>query len=150
MHKLYIYFFVVTVAFISCKESAASKVKQNNVEKAKERDLKSESLPVAKFDTEVYDFGTIMEGDVVETSFVITNNGKSDLIITNAKASCGCTVPTWPKEPIKAGASGTIEVKFNSRGKKNKQSKAITLTTNTANGREIVKITGFITPKEKK
>ena len=54
------------------------------------------------------------------------------------------------KNPIKAGASGKIDVKFNSRGKKNKQSKAITLTTNTAKGREFVKITGFVTPKEKK
>ena len=98
MHKLFIYFFVVAVACISCKKSAASKVKQNNVEIAKERDLKSESLPVATFDTEVYDFGTILEGDVVETSFVITNTGKSDLIISDAKASCGCTVPTWPKK----------------------------------------------------
>lgn len=150
MKKAYLYLVLVIFVAVSCKESAASKVKQDNVEKAKERDLKSESLPVIKFDKEVYDFGTINEGDVVEASFEVTNTGKSDLIITSAKASCGCTVPTWPKEPIKTGASAKIEVKFNSSGKKNKQTKAITLTTNTANGREYVKITGFVTPKEKK
>lgn len=150
MKKAYLLVVLLAVIAVSCKESAASKVKQDNIEKAKERDLKSENLPVVQFDKEVYDFGTINEGDIVEASFEVTNTGKSDLIITSAKASCGCTVPSWPKDPIKTGESAKIEVKFNSKGKKNKQTKAITLTTNTANGREFVKISGFVTPKEKK
>jgi hypothetical protein len=150
MKKTIILLVAVLLLHVSCKESAASKVKTANVEKAKERDVAAESLPVVSFDKEVFDFGTIDEGDIVETSFEVTNVGKSDLIISKAKASCGCTVPTWPKEAIKPGETATIEVKFNSRGKKNKQSKAITLTTNTINGREIVKISGFVTPKEKK
>jgi len=149
MKKILIPILVFTLGLTSCKESAASKVKQESVEKAKERDLKNESLPVAKFDKVEFDFGTIAEGDVVETSFVVTNSGKSNLVISNATASCGCTIPTWPKEPIKVGETAEIKVKFNSRGKRNKQSKAITLTTNTINGKEILKIKGFVTPKEK-
>ncbi len=150
MKKTIILLVAVLALHVSCKESAVSKVKSVNIEKAKERDIAAESLPIVSFDKEEFDFGTIDEGDIVETSFEVTNIGKSDLIISKAKASCGCTVPTWPKEAIKPGASAKIEVKFNSRGKKNKQSKAITLTTNTIKGREILKISGFVTPKEKK
>lgn len=143
---------LVTIAFvsISCKESASSKVKDQNVEIAKERDVKIENLPVISFDQVSYDFGKINEGDVVETSFMITNTGKSDLIIAKASATCGCTIPDWPKEAIKPGESAPMDVKFNSSGKRNKISKTITLVTNTEAGKETVKITGFVNPKENK
>lgn len=140
---------VALVAF-SCKDSAASKVKKENLEKAKERDDASTKLPIASFDKTEFDFGTIDEGDVVETIFVLTNKGKTDLLISNAKGSCGCTVPTWTRKPIKPGESTEIGVKFNSRNKKNKQSKTVTLTTNTLNGKEVLRVKGTVTPKEKK
>jgi hypothetical protein len=132
---------------ISCKETSASKVKVKNIELAKKRDLILADFPIASFDKVTYDFGSIRYDELVETTFVVTNTGKADLIISNAKASCGCTVPKWPKEPIKVGDSAKIEVKFNPKGKKNKQSKSITLTTNTANGEEVLRIKGFINPK---
>ncbi|WP_139959142.1 DUF1573 domain-containing protein [Flavicella sediminum] len=142
---------VLSIVVLSCKDKAVSKVKTENVEQAKERDHQSTLLPVAQFDKTVHNFGVINEGDEIETTFVLTNTGKSDLIISNAKGSCGCTVPTWPKdEPVKPGASVEIGVKFNSRGKKNKQSKTVTLTTNTINGKEVLTIKGEVTPKEKK
>lgn len=150
MKKIILALITVALIGVSCKKSATSKVKDQNVEVAKERDLKSENLPVIGFDKVAYDFGTIDEGDSIETTFLITNNGKSDLLISNARATCGCTIPTWPKEAIKPGESSPMQVKFNSRGKRNKISKTITLTTNTALGKETVKITGFVTPKEKK
>jgi hypothetical protein len=150
MNKIILALITIALVSVSCKESAASKVKDQNIEIAKERDLKSENLAVVAFDKVTYDFGTIDEGDTIETTFIITNTGKSDLLIANAKATCGCTIPTWPKEAIKPGESSPMQVKFNSRGKKNKISKTITLTTNTGYGRETVKITGFVTPKEKK
>ena len=140
----------IALSVVSCKESAASKVKKENVETAKERDVAYLKLPVVSFDKASYDFGKINEGDVVETSFVITNIGKSDLIIKKASATCGCTIPDWPKEAIKPGESAPMKVKFNSRGKRNKISKTITLVTNTESGKETVKITGFVNPKEKK
>ena len=101
-------------------------------------------------DKKVYDFGTVNEGDLVETSFFVTNSGKTDLVITRAKGSCGCTVPTWPKEPIKPGKTGEIKVKFNTNGKPNRQQKTVTLTTNTESGREVLTIKGSVTPKAKK
>ena len=150
MYKLIITLFTIALVSVSCKKSAVSKVKNENIELAKERDLNNKILPLVSFDKITYDFGTIDEGEIVETTFLMKNIGKSDLVVTNAKSTCGCTVPSWPKEAVKPGESAPIHVKFNSSGKKNKISKTITLTTNTGAGRETVKITGFVTPKEKK
>ena len=144
--------FVVSAGLlVSCGQgNASSKVKKENVENAEKRDNTiGLGAPVISFDKEDYDFGTVNEGDIVETTFVVTNTGKSDLVITHAQASCGCTVPEWPKEPIAPGKTGEIKVKFNTNGKPNKQSKSITLTTNTEKGREVIKIHGMVTPKNK-
>ena len=72
------------------------------------------------------------------------------MVITNAKASCGCTVPVWPREAIKPGKTGEVKVKFNTAGKPNRQQKTITLTTNTESGREVLTLKGSVTPKAKK
>lgn len=140
-----------TVLFISCSETnASSKVKKENLDSAKKRDVEiSKGAASISFDKMEYDFGTVNEGDMVETTFVITNSGKTDLVISNAKPSCGCTVPTWPREPIKPGESSELLVKFNTAGKPNRQSKTVTLTTNTATGREVVRLKGMVTPKAK-
>ena len=147
---------IVTVVFmaivmVSCgKEKESSKIKQENLEEAAKRDEDiGKGISEIVFDKEVHDFGTVNEGDIVEHNFLVTNSGKSNLIITKAKASCGCTVPTWPKEPIAPGESAEVSVKFDTKGKANKQSKTITLTTNTSKGIETVKITGMVTPKIK-
>ncbi|NQW36258.1 MAG: DUF1573 domain-containing protein [Flavobacteriales bacterium] len=146
--KKYSILFLISIIFLaSCKENVASKIKSDNLVKAQERDLKLDTeVPVMSFDKKDFDFGTINENDVVETVFNFTNTGKTDLIITNASATCGCTIPEWPKEPIKPGGVGTIKVKFNSRGKKNKQNKTVTLSTNTRDGKELLKITAQVTP----
>ena len=68
-----------------------------------------------------HDFGVMDEGDVVTYYFEFTNTGAEPLILDKCKGSCGCTVPQCPKNPIAPGESGSIEVKFNSKGKKNKQ-----------------------------
>jgi hypothetical protein len=83
------------------------------------------------FDQTKFDFGEMNQGDVVHHSFSFTNTGSNPLLITNAVGSCGCTVPTYPKEPIAPGGKGTIEVQFNSAGKKDMQDKTVTLTANT-------------------
>lgn len=147
---LIILILVVSLLF-SCKnDNAKAKVNQENVEKAKARDIEiKNNIATVTFDKSIYDFGTVNEGEIVKTTFVVTNTSKSDLIITNAQASCGCTVPTWPKNPIKPGDTGNIEVAFNTNGKPNKQSKTITLTTNTESGREVLTLKGSVIPKTK-
>ncbi len=145
--------FFIAITIVSCgdKANASSKIKKENLLKAEKRDNEiSKGAPVIKFNEEVYDFGTVDEGDIVEKSFVVTNTGKTNLVITNAKATCGCTVPTWPKEAIEPGTSAEVKVKFNTSGKTNKQSKTVTLYTNTSKGIETIKVTGMVTPKNKK
>lgn len=137
------------VSLTSCKENVASKINKSNLEVAKERDYKmDEGAAGLTFDRANHDFGVITEGDVVETTFAFKNTGKSELIITNATSTCGCTIPEWPKEPIPVGGVGEIKVKFNSANKSNKVTKTITLTTNTPSGKESVVIKTEIKPKE--
>ena len=97
-----------------------------------------------------WDFGTIDEGDVVTHVFKFTNTGDEPLILDRCKGSCGCTVPQCPKEPIAPGAEGEIEVKFNSKGKKNNQTKTVTINANTDPGQTILKIKAFVNPAETK
>ena len=83
------------------------------------------------------------------TIFTFKNTGNEPLIISNAKAGCGCTVPQWPKEPIAPGESGTIAVKFNSKGKPGKQTKRVTLTMNTTPNTKQLRLSGLVNPASK-
>lgn len=139
---------LLSLAFVSCKDNASAKIDSTNLESAKERDAKiSLGSAIIEFDTRNYDFGTVNEGDVVEGIFKVANKGKTDLIITSASASCGCTVPEWPKDAIKPGDAAEIKFSFNSKGRTGKQSKTITLQTNTENVTETLRISGTVAPK---
>jgi len=91
-----------------------------------------------------YNFNTIKQGESVTREFVFTNNGKEDLIITNATGSCGCTVPVWPKEPIKKGGKANIKVTFNSAGKMGAQDKTVTITSNAKNSPVVLHLRGTV------
>jgi len=150
MKKIIIASVLMAVFVASCKENVTNKINKEKLEVAKQRDYKmNEGAAAIAFSKNEHDFGVINEGDIVETTFSFTNTGKSELIITKATATCGCTVPEWPREPIAVGDSGSIKVKFNSSGKPNKQNKTVTLTTNTAKGKETVVIKAQVTPKQK-
>ncbi|MEO1625029.1 MAG: DUF1573 domain-containing protein [Bacteroidota bacterium] len=99
-----------------------------------------------EFKEEVHDFGTVREGEVVKHTFTFTNTGTVPLVINNAKSTCGCTVPKWPKEPIAPGESGKIKVRFNTKSKFNKQDKPVTITANTYPANTVVRLTGFVEP----
>ncbi len=103
-----------------------------------------------QFEKTEHDFGKIKQGDEAETKFKFTNTGKEPLIIENAQGSCGCTVPSYPKEPIAPGATGEILVKFNSAGKSNAQQKTVTLTANTEPIQTTLTIKAFVEAVEKK
>jgi len=84
-----------------------------------------------EFSKETHDYGTVKYGADGTCTFDFTNTGSEPLIISNAKGSCGCTVPEWPKEPIAPGKSGEIKVVFDSNGKSGAQSKRVTIVSNT-------------------
>lgn len=97
-----------------------------------------------KFESEEYDFGTITQGESVTYEFKFTNTGNEPLIISKAEGSCGCTVPTYPKEPIMKNQSGFIKVTFNSTGKSGVQDKTVTLTSNASQNPMIIHIKGTV------
>ena len=88
-------------------------------------------VPEFNFASETFDFGAIPEGDVIDHVFTFTNTGEAPLIIQSASASCGCTVPSYSKEPVPVGGTGEIAVRFNSKGKKGNQAPTVTVTANT-------------------
>ena len=119
MRILYCILLAGIFAFSACSNSSSDdeEVSTANV------GVNKSSLPVLTFAQDKFDFGTITQGEVVSHFFKFKNTGKSNLIITDAHGSCGCTVPKWQKEPIKPGDSGVIEVTFDSFGKSGAQKK---------------------------
>lgn len=101
-----------------------------------------------EFDETTYDFGTVQEGEKVTHMYKFTNSGNEPLIISNAKGSCGCTVPDWPRDPIAPGETGEIKVVFDSKGKGSvegqTQSKRVTLTANTDPVNTYLNIKGIV------
>ncbi|PRX48890.1 DUF1573 domain-containing protein [Salegentibacter salegens] len=141
---------VGALLFTSCKENndnASEKVKAENVESAAERDAQATVYPKMEFEESEHDFGNIPKGENVEHTFSFTNTGQAPLVITNAKSTCGCTVPTWTKEPIQPGETGEMLVKFNGSGK-GQVTKTVTLTANTEAGTERLRIKAFVETEE--
>lgn len=91
----------------------------------------TQGTPVMAFERDKWDFGQIIQGESVEYNFRFTNSGDAPLVITDAKGSCGCTVPDWPREPVPPGGEGTIRVTYDSKGRKAQFNKTVTITANT-------------------
>ena len=120
---------VFFVATVSCKQNADSngnistEVVSNPISANGSSDMSD--LPKFEFLNKTHDFGVIIEGEKVSYTFKFKNTGKSDLVISSAKGSCGCTVPKYNKEPLAPGKEGYVEVIFDSSGKAGMQSKTI-------------------------
>ncbi|MDD3740261.1 MAG: DUF1573 domain-containing protein [Bacteroidales bacterium] len=94
-------------------------------------DGENNNLPAIEFTETEYNFGTVIQGEKVAHSFVFKNTGNGNLIISNVKASCGCTVPKWSKEPIKPGQTGNVEIVFDSANRDGIQTKSAKVYSNT-------------------
>lgn len=119
-------FLIICVLFgvlVSCgSQPKASQTEQETVDTV--------NFPEITFDTAVFDFGTILEGEQVSYVFKFQNTGKADLLIQKVETSCGCTVPEYDKKPVKAGENGSIKVRFDSHGKDGQQYKTIKVISN--------------------
>ncbi|NEU08069.1 DUF1573 domain-containing protein [Flavihumibacter sp. R14] len=143
---------ITVIAFSACnneKTQTEAVATSNNVSASVAPVADAANAAAFKFEKESYDFGQITEGEKVSYEFAFTNNGKEPMIITGATATCGCTVPEYPHEPIGPGESGKISVVFDSAGKSGMQNKVISITANTNPAVTQLHLIGDVKPKSK-
>lgn len=125
--KTNIFLLILSVTLMACNSNTTNESDTNLIEfgDGKEKE--------AKFDFKEtdWDFGTLTQGEIVEHSFKFTNVGNEPLVISSVRASCGCTVPDYSREPIKPGKTGVIKVSFDSNNKSNAVTNDVTITANT-------------------
>lgn len=112
---------------------------QNSDNKSEEKDTK----PVIEFEETTHNYGEINYKGDGTCSFKFENTGQEPLLLTKVRASCGCTTPSWPKEPIKPSDTATIKVKYNTRLKGN-FSKSIRVYSNAKNSPQSLRIKGKV------
>ena len=118
-------------AAANAASNAAANPVVDNPNVVSENEAPNPNAPVMTFTEAEFNFGDIKPNSSVQHTFTFTNTGKSPLLIQDATASCGCTTPSWTKEPVAPGAQGKMEVKFDSRGKIGIISKQVSVRANT-------------------
>ncbi|GAB4129208.1 MAG: DUF1573 domain-containing protein [Raineya sp.] len=157
MKKTLLAFGLATLCLVACEKNT-NEVKSdnnntaNNTAKEQEVAQKTSSnadapKAIIKFETENYNFGNVNEGEKVKYAYKFKNEGKTPLIIESAKPSCGCTVPTFPKDPIPPGGTGEIVAEFDSQGRPGETHKTITITANTEPTTTVLNLKGFVKGK---
>lgn len=144
------YFLIaIAIAFTACNNTTSESNNSTIADSTGTTEVTSSSsvtsAPVMSFTTDTYDFGKIKDGEKVIYDFEFKNSGSTPLIIKDATATCGCTVPEFPREPIAPGASAKISVVFNSAGKTGLQDKIITITANTIPAQNTLHLIGEVT-----
>jgi archaellum component FlaG (FlaF/FlaG flagellin family) len=107
----------------------------------------NDKAPEIKFTKETHDFGSIPQGTPATYEFTFKNIGKTNLIITNASASCGCTTPEWSKEPIKPGKTGYVKATYNAAAS-GPFTKSVTVNSNAKNSQVILYLKGDVKPAD--
>jgi hypothetical protein len=109
--------------------------------------LSASAQGVFNFPVDKHDFGTVEESGPIAYEFQFTNTGNAPIIISDVRASCGCTTPSWPKEAIAPGAKGVIKAEYNTVGRIGIFNKTITITSNASEGTKMLQIKGIVDPK---
>ena len=137
----------ILFSFLACNESASKKI---NTDVAQNQISKDRKYAEITFDRIFHDFGNVNEGEMAKTVFTFTNTSENDLYIVDARGSCGCNVPKYPKNvAIKPGETGEIEVNFDTTGRPNLQQKMVKVSANTSTGGEMLRIQAFVNPINK-
>lgn len=144
---------------------ASDKTKEKSIEEIRATDLTGnaaiirnpisaadhkDTINVAKmeFETTNFEFGVVEAGEIVTHTFKFTNTGKVPLIISDARSTCGCTVPEWPKDLIPPNGKGEISVRFNTTNMRQQQRKPVTITANTYPSKTKLYLSGIVKDKE--
>jgi hypothetical protein len=130
--------------FIGCGNSSNQELSTDVINNPGVEESAKKELPIFEFEKEVEDFGKITQGEIVEKTFRFKNVGKSNLLISSAHGSCGCTVAEYPEKPIAPGEEAEIKVKFNSNGKQGRQQKTVTLVANTVPNTKVLTLKGEV------
>lgn len=136
---------ITSVLMLSLLFIAFSTSAQQQTEPKKEP-VKSTKAPVIKFEKLVHDYGTIQQNANGDCEFKFKNTGKEPLVLSNVITSCGCTTPSWPKEPIMPGKSAVIKIHYDTN-RIGTISKTITVVSNATEERVILTIKGNILAK---
>ncbi len=131
--RFFVFLTVITFFLISCGGRNSELINPDVVSNpaSAESEKAKPAQPVFRFDRTEHDFGRLIDGEKVSYSFRFVNDGNADLLIAQAKGSCGCTVPSFPQTPIKPGEEGFIEITFDTSGRPGFQSKTVTVIANT-------------------
>lgn len=156
--KKYFLFIIVAATVVGCDVKRKDKISDDSklgvindsLKQAKDQQARDEAMKnttTVQLIDSAFDFGTLTQGETVEYNYRFKNTGTNPLIIFKAEATCGCTIPEKPEKPLMPGETGVIKVVFNSAGKKDHQSKDITVTANTTPEFPILKLTGTVKEK---
>jgi hypothetical protein len=159
-----IYFLLLPIVLVGCEantdtkepmesneittESGIADIIRNPVT-ANEETVDTSALAQLTFTEKSFDFGEVDAGAVLQHTFSFTNTGAVPLIIRDVRSTCGCTVADWPRRPIEPGGRGEIPVTFDTKNKNGRQSKPITITTNTYPNKTTIYMNGRVYGKEK-
>ncbi|MEL6720586.1 MAG: DUF1573 domain-containing protein [Bacteroidota bacterium] len=161
-HKINLFLFSLIIVFSACQPE---KTTEKSIEEIRNSDLVGNAaiirnpvsanemtvtVNVAKmeFEETIFEFGDVEAGEVVTHTFNFTNTGKVPLLISDARSTCGCTVPDWPEELIQPGEKGAIKVRFNTKNMLRTQKKPVTVIANTYPSETKVYLSGFVREKK--
>ena len=149
--RITLIFLIAIVSLISCDDNQKNDQISTDVimnPNTANGEIDTTMLPVIELKEDFFDFGVVIQGEKVSHTFIFTNTGKSNLVLSSVHAGCGCTVPKYSKDPVAPGASGEIEVTFDSSGRSGLQSKSVTISSNTQPSRtEIRFVADVAVPK---
>lgn len=153
---LMIFFCIAFAMPLKAQKKSKKNKNQTEITSKPASDVKNDTLKTAslekpliegaqiQFEKETHDFGKIIQGDIVRYQFKFKNIGNKDLVISDVKGSCGCTITQFPKQPIKPNQESTIDVSFNSAAKMGPQNKNLTVYTNAEPSLKILYIKGEV------
>lgn len=130
---------------VSCNVRNKKQIEKND---ALTKQIQIQDPTTVQIIDSAYNFGKVTEGEIVEYNYRFKNTGNKPLIITNASASCGCTVPEKPEQPIQSGETGFIKVKFNSDHRVGNAHKTVTISSNAEPAFPELLLTGEVTEKK--
>lgn len=131
---------VLSMALFSCNNGGDKHLSGDLVTNPKSAENAKGKTAVIHFDKTEFDFGKILQGEVVSYTFHFTNTGDAPLIITSVDKSCGCTASDYPREPIQPGGTGDIKITYDSKGHSGFQSKTVTVNSNAIPSRTTLRI----------